>query len=112
MSEKPFWDETPAEFASAFSEDAREQAIWVETYSVPGGVRWRVHSYYDGDSIALSDVGMRELLDWLAAHQGDFAEPVMVPCPFCHGAHYAGQRCPVAPRDQDETPEDWQPRPR
>ncbi len=51
-----------------------EPAIEVERFDRPGGHRWRVHSFYDGDSIALSEAGMRELLDWLLLHAGEFTE--------------------------------------
>ncbi len=49
-----------------------EQAILVERFDRPGGHRWRIHSFYDGDSIALTETGMRELLDWLLLHAGEF----------------------------------------
>ena len=35
-------------------------------------------------------------------------EATLVDCPYCHGAHYTGQVCPLMPRIlEDETPEDW-----
>ncbi len=39
-----------------------EPAIEVERFERAGGHRWRIHSFYDGDSIALTEAGMRELL--------------------------------------------------
>jgi len=51
-----------------------EPAIEVERFERAGGHRWRIHSFYDGDSIALTEAGMRELLDWLLVHAKDFTE--------------------------------------
>jgi hypothetical protein len=59
----------------AFSPDkASEHAIEVERYERPGGYRWRIASYYDGQSIALTEAGCRELLDYLLHHVGEFTE--------------------------------------
>lgn len=27
-------------------------------------------------------------------------EPVLLACPYCHGAHYTGHRCPLGPQQQ------------
>ncbi len=51
-----------------------EPAIEVERFERAGGHRWRIHSFYDGDSIALTEVGMRELLDHLLRIAGEFTE--------------------------------------
>ncbi len=51
-----------------------EPAIEVERFERAGGHRWRIHSFYDGDSIALTEAGMRALLDWLLLHAGEFTE--------------------------------------
>jgi len=33
---------------------------------------WRIHSYYDTESIAVTREGMRQLLDWLLLHAKEF----------------------------------------
>ncbi len=66
-----------------------EQAIEVERYEATTliGQRWRIHSYHDGESIMLTNQGMRELLDALLKIANQFDAQA-----------------------SDETPEDWQPR--
>ncbi len=53
-----------------------EQAIEVERYEANQiiGQRWRVHSYHDGESIMLTDQGMRELLDELLKIADQFSD--------------------------------------
>ncbi len=55
------------------------------------GQRWRIHSYHDGDSIMLTDQGMRELLDELLKIARQF------------GDQEASEE-----EDEDEAPKRWQ----
>lgn len=65
------------------------QEIEVECYekTVLHGQRWRIHSFYDKESIALTDQGMRELLDTLLKIADQFSDQ--------------------PPPREDETPETW-----
>jgi hypothetical protein len=40
------------------------------------------------------------LSDLRAIQEGE--EPILRDCPFCHGAHYSGQQCPLKPRSIGE----------
>src|SRR6266571_6533322 len=109
MSEEkqPYWlSETPAQFADGFTEEVQLhqaeslQEVEVERYEANQliGQRWRIHSYHDGESIALTDQGMRELLDLLLCRAGEFSAQ----------AEDFSSMPPIV--EQDETPDDWQPR--
>ncbi|SRR6266581_2019660 len=93
---QPYWlSETPAQFAGGFTEEVQLhqteslQEVEVERYEANQliGQRWRIHSYHDGESIMLTNQGMRELLDELLKIANQFDATAT-----------------------DETPDDWQPR--
>jgi len=76
------------------------QEVEVDRYEASAivGQRWRLHSYHDGESIMLTDQGMRELLDLLLCCAGEFSAQ----------AEDFSSMPPIV--EQDETPDDWQPR--
>ena len=78
---------------------------------------FRIHSFYDKESIALTDQGMRELLDWLLLHAGEFDQyaALLTATEEAQATRQAigAEVSELANADEeDETPDDWEPRAR
>ncbi len=77
-----------------------EQDVGPDTYLV-AIIRRITEGLRSGDLTAETDPEaievLRQLLPKLNEILGPPEGPVLVDCPYCHGAHYTGQRCPLSP---------------
>jgi hypothetical protein len=52
----------------------------------------------DGEEIAAYNDHKSIVRTWIHRLSQEPQEPILRDCPHCGGAHYSGQRCPLAPR--------------